>query len=78
MTVLGQFQVEEATWLATSIIVLSMYDQCYVDGNEYLLLESITDYRRKGKAHNVKNTNIFIKGKPTTRNSTAGCDVCCK
>ena len=48
------YQVEiagdEVTKLTTNVIAASMYAQCDVDGNEYLLLYVHVDYHKDNKA----------------------------
>ena len=45
----------EITEFAANIIAESMYAQCNVDGNEYLLLEAFINHRKNGSALSVKD-----------------------
>ena len=57
-----EFPGGDITKLVANIIAESMYAQCDVNGNEYLLLEAFVDHTR------VRNL----------RKSTACWDICCK
>ena len=63
------------TELAINIIVESMYAQCDVDTNKYLLLEAFIDNRKNGSAANVEDQKIVFKRQKTLRKSTAGWDI---
>ena len=62
-----EFPGGETTQLADSIIVESMYAQCDVNGNEYLLLEAFIDHRKNGSALSAEDQKVVIKGQPTLR-----------
>ena len=66
------------TELAANIIAESMYAQCDVDGNEYLLLEAFVKHWKSGSALSVKDQKAVITGRETLRKSTAGWDICYK
>ena len=50
------------TELVANIIAESMYAQCNVDGNEYLLLEAFINHRKNGSALSVEDQKVIIKG----------------
>ena len=57
-----EFLGGEMSELAANIISESMYVQCDLDGNEYLLLEAFIDHRKNGSALSVDDQMIVIKG----------------
>ena len=57
-----EFPGREMTELAANIIAESMYAQCDIDGNEYLLLEAFINHRKNGPALGVKNQKKVTKG----------------
>ena len=73
-----EFPGGEMTGLAAIIIAESMYAQCDVDRNEYLMLDAFIDYRKNGSALSVEDQKIVVKGQETLRKSTASWDLCCK
>ena len=72
-----EFPGGEMTELVANIIAESMYAQCDVDGNEYLLLEAFINHQKNSSALSVEDKKDVIKGQ-TQRKSTAGWDICCK
>ena len=64
--------------LVATIIAESMYAQCDVNWNEYLLLKAFIDHRKNDSALSVEDQKVIIKGQETLRKSTAGWDICCK
>ena len=73
-----KFPGGEITELAVNIIAESMYAQCDVDGNEYILLEAFVYHRKNGSALSVEDQKIVVKEWETLRKLTAGWDICCK
>ena len=57
-----KFSGEEIVEHAANIIAESMYAQCDVNGNEYLLLKAFIDYRKNGSALSVEDQKIVVKG----------------
>ena len=57
-----EFPGREMTELAANVIAESMYTQCDVDRNEYLLLEAFIDKKNYGLALSVEDQKIVIKG----------------
>ena len=58
----------EITDLAGNIIAESMYTQCDIDGNKYLLLESFIDHRK-----NVSALSGVDQKRPSKVNCWLGC-----
>ena len=56
-----EFSGSEITELAVNMIAESMYTQCDVDGNEYLLLEVLIDHRKNDSALGVEDQKA-VKG----------------
>ena len=67
-----EFSVEEMTELAANIIAESMYVQCDVDSNEYMLLEVFINHRQNGSGLSVEDQKVVIEGQETLKKSTAG------
>ena len=57
------------TELTTNVIIESIYAQCYVDINGYLLLDSLIDYQVDCKAINLADQDISVQGRPVTHES---------
>ena len=72
------FQGGEITELAANIIAESMYAQCGVNGNEYLLSEAFIHHRNKGSTLSVEDQKGVIKGLEMLRKLTVGWDICYK
>ena len=49
--------------LASNIIAESMYAQCDVDRNEYLLLEPFVDHRKDDSAFTVEDQKVMVNGR---------------
>ena len=64
--------------VAANIIIESMYAQCDVDSNEYLLLEAFIYHRKNESALSVEDQKIVVKGQETLQKSIADWDICCK
>ena len=62
-----EFFEGEIKKLAANIIAESMYAQCDVNGNKYLLLEAFADHRKNGSPLNVENQRKVVKGQETLR-----------
>ena len=62
--------------LAANAIAQSMYAQCDEDGNQYLLFDSIVDYRRSTTALCYADQKVTRNGRTTIRRSTAGWQLC--
>ena len=55
--------------LDANVIVMSMYAQCDLDGNQYLLLDSCVDYRKKDTASPLSEQKIVVNGRKSLRRS---------
>ena len=76
------YQVEfaggEVTELTVNVIPESMYAQCNLQGNEYILLDVLVDYHRDNKAISLPDQQTTIQDRPVTRKTTAGWKICCQ
>ena len=57
-----EFPGGQVTELAANIIAESMYAQCGVGRNEYLLLEAFIDHIKDGSALSVEDQKKVVKG----------------
>ena len=73
-----EFANGEVTELAANIIAETMFAQCDDDGNEYVLLDSLVDYRKNENALSLEDQKIVVRGKPSLRRSTVGWQICCE
>ena len=73
-----EFSGEEMTELAANIMAESMYVQCNIDWNEYLLLQAFINQRSNGSALRTEDQKIVIEEGETLRKSTAGWNIYCK
>ena len=72
-----KFDDGEVSELTANVIAESMYASCDADGNEYLLIDSIVDYRKNDKALSLEDQKIVTSdGKKARRRSTAGYQLC--
>ena len=55
-----------------------MYAQCYVNGNEYLLLESFFDHKNDDSPLTVDDQKVRDKIREASRKSAAGWEISCK
>ena len=78
MNLWGRFPGSEITELAAASIADSMYAQCDIDGNEYLLLDLFIDHGKDNLALSSEDQKIVFKVEETTRKSMAGWGICCK
>ena len=72
-----EFMNGKVTELTTKIISESMYTQCDIDGNKYLILEVLVDYHKDNKAILLSEQQIKVQGRPETSKTTAGWQFCC-
>ena len=73
-----EFPDGEVTALTANVIADAMFSQCDEDGNEYILLEELVDWRKDGNALSMEDQKIVVKGRPSLRRSTAGWQICCQ
>eukprot|EP00804_Cyclotella_cryptica_P012752 CCRYP_019201-RA/>CCRYP_019201-RA protein AED:0.73 eAED:1.00 QI:0/-1/0/1/-1/1/1/0/78 len=63
--------------LAANVIAEAVYAQCDADGNQYVLLDAIVDYRRIHPA--ARNDQVSVAdGKKIVKRSTRGWELCLK
>jgi hypothetical protein len=72
------FHDGKVTELAANTIATSMYAQCDVDGNEYLLLEAFVDHQKSDTALTLEQQKFNHNGRPYIRKSTASWKLCCQ
>ena len=63
--------------LDANVIAILMYAQCDPDGNQYVLLDSIVDYRKQDNALSLSDQKIVVKGCKSLH-STIGWQLCCR
>ena len=73
-----QFNDGDEAELAANVIATNMYAQCDPDGNQYILLDSLIDFRRSTTALCYNDQKITTDGKTSYRRSTAGWQLCCQ
>ena len=59
-----------------NVIADSMYGACNDSGNDYLMMDSIVDYRSSDKELSVSSKNMVHRGRSFMRGSTVGCKIC--
>ncbi len=73
------FDDGDITELTANFIAESMYAQCNPDGNEYVLLDSIIDYRRLDTATKLSDqTVVRNSGQTFKQRNTIGWQLCCQ
>jgi hypothetical protein len=55
-----------------------LYSQCDPDGNEFVLLDSIVDWRKDDSAVKLKDQARIVNGKKVIKRSTKGWELCCE
>lgn len=73
-----EFEDGEVTELTANVIAQSMYAECDPDGNMYVLLDNIIDYRKTDAAISLQDQKFVTNGKPALRRSTKGWQLCCE
>jgi len=73
------FDDGDVTELNANLIAQSMYAQCDPDGNQYVLLDTIIDYRRLDTAIRLSD-QIVVRpnGRTYKRRNTIGWQLCCQ
>ena len=65
--------------MAVNVIAEANYAQCDTDGNQYVLLDAIVDYRKDPSVAIARNNQVMvIEGKKIAKRSTRGWELCCK
>ena len=63
--------------LDANVIATSMYAQCDPDGNQYVLLDSIVDYRKQDNALSLSDQKIVVNARNSLCRSIVGWQFCC-
>jgi hypothetical protein len=71
-----EFPNGEAAEYATNIIADNMYAQCDAEGNQYLLMDSLVDYKSDGHAIKVADMFVSRNGRQHMRKTTIGWKLC--
>jgi hypothetical protein len=61
---------------AANLIAENMYAQCDAEGNQYLLMESLVDYKSDGHAVKVADMYVTRNGRQHMRKTTIGWKLC--
>ncbi len=64
--------------LTANLIAESMYSQCDLEGNQYLLLDTFVDYRKTDKALTIEQTSTDASGRVRRKKTCAGWQLCCQ
>ena len=67
-----QFNDGDEAKLAANVIATNMYAQCDHEGNQYVLIDSLIDYKRSTTALCYEDQKITAKGRTSYQRSTAG------
>ena len=73
---LVEFPDGEVTELTANMIATTMYANCDVEGNEYILLEAIIVWRKKDNALSLEEQEVTRNGRRCLRRTTAGVELC--
>jgi hypothetical protein len=71
-----EFPNGEAAEYAANVIAQNMYSQCDTDGNQWLMMESLVDYKTDGHAVKVADMYITRNGRNHMRKTTIGWKLC--
>jgi hypothetical protein len=63
---------------AANVIAENMYAQCDTEGNQYLLMESMTEYRKDDTAIDMADRFVTVKGRRHMKRTTRGWQLCVK
>ena len=65
--------------LAANAIAEALYAQCDPDGNEYVMLDAIVDFRKDPDVAISRNDQVkIVNGKKVVSHSTPGWELCCE
>ncbi|KAL3786440.1 hypothetical protein HJC23_011021 [Cyclotella cryptica] len=74
-----RFPDSRAEELAANVIAEAVYAQCDADGNQYVLLDAIVDYRKDPFVAVARDDQVtIIDGKKIIKRSTCGWELCCE
>ena len=71
-----EFPDGEVNEYSANVIAENMWSQCDDEGNQFLLLDAIVDYRKDGHAVGNADRYIIVKGKRVPRKTTKGWHLC--
>ena len=71
-----EFEDGDVTEFTANIIAENMYAQCDAEGNQYVLLDEIVDYRKDGHALKAQDQTIVVNGRESLRKTTKGWFLC--
>ena len=64
--------------LTANVISENIYAQCDLEGNQYIMLESLLGFRRSESALSLADKNIvYACGKQSMHKTTKGWKICC-
>ena len=73
-----QFPDGRTEEIAANVIATALYAQCDPDGNEFVLLDAIVDYRKDETAVKLKDQARIVRGKKVVKRSTKGWELLCE
>ena len=73
-----EFEDGTESELTANAIAQSMYAQCDLDGNHYLMLDSIFDFLRSTTDLCYADQTFVKNGRSYKRRSTKGWQLCCQ
>ena len=71
-----EFEDGDVTEFTANIIAENMYAQCDAEGNQYVLLDKIVDYRKDGHTLKAQDQMIVVNGQESLRKTTKGWSLC--
>jgi hypothetical protein len=71
-----EFPNGEGAKYAANVIAQNMYAQCDTEGNQYLLMESLVDYKSDGPAVKLADMHVARNGRQHMRKMTIGWKLC--
>ena len=66
---------QEAEYTANAI-AQAMYSQCDMEGNQFLLMECVTDHKRLADAVAIADKCVVVRGRRHLRRTTKGWKLC--
>ena len=74
-----RFPDERTDELAANVIADAVYAQCDANGNQYVLLDAIVDYRKDPSMAVAQDDQVtIIDGRKIVKCSTRGWELCCE
>ncbi len=73
-----EFPDGEVAEYAANAIAENMYAQCDLEGNQYLIMDSIVDHKTDGHAVAFADRYVEVKGKKHLKKTTKGWHLCIK